>query len=142
TERPVYSFLPIRPYGFRFAVQGDFILASNREDILTDRPWNQWLRDAIPSLFMKAVELFKADDTLRTTYLAFVPSTAELTDPFFEAVPGSIVELLKETECILPASGRWAKPSDVLLASGPVRQLLTNDDGKKHLKKELINDAF
>lgn len=142
TERPVFSFLPIRPYGFRFAIQGDFILASSREDILTDRPWNQWLRDSIPSLFLKAVGLFKADEALRTTYLAFVPSAAEVTNPFFEAVPGSIVELLKETECILTASGRWAKPSEVVLASGPIRQLLTNDDIKKHLQKELINEAF
>jgi len=142
TERPVYSFLPIRPYGFRFAIQGDFILASSREDILTDRAWNQWLRDSIPSLFMKAVELFKADHILRTTYLAFVPSTAEVTDPFFDVVPGSIVELLKETECILSASGRWAKPSDVILASGRARQLLTNDDIKNHIQKELVNEAF
>lgn len=142
TERPVYSFLPIRPYGFRFAIQGDFILASSREDILTDRPWNQWLRDSISPLFLKAVELFKTDQALRTTYLAFLPSSTDVTDPFFETVPGNIVELLKETECILTASGRWAKPSEVLLASGTARQLFTNDDIKKHLQKELVHEAF
>jgi hypothetical protein len=141
-ERPVYSFLPIRPYGFRFAIQGDFILASSREDILTDRVWNQWLRDSIPSLFMSAVELFKADKTLRTTFLAVIPSSAQVTDPFFGIIPNKIIELLKENDCILTVSGQWAKPSEVLSAYGPVRELLTNDDIKTHVGKELVNEAF
>jgi hypothetical protein len=142
TERPVYSFLPIRPYGFRFAIQADFILASSREDILADRAWNHWLRDSIPSLFLEAVELFRADDNLRTSYLAFVPSATAVTDPFFEAIPSSIVEILKETECILTASGGWAKPSDVLLVSDPLRLLLSIEDVKEHLQKEFIAEAF
>lgn len=142
SERPIYSFLPIRSYGFRFAIQGDFILASSREDILTDRAWNQWLRDGISSLFLEAVESFKADDCLRTTFLSFVPSSTEVTDAFFNAIPANIIELLKKTECILTASGRWAKPSEVLIASRPVRDLLTNDDVKTHVHKELIDEDF
>ena len=142
TERPVYSFLPVRSYGFRFAIQGDFILASSREDILTDRAWNQWLRDSIPTLFLEAVELFKADDILRTTFLAFVPSSTEVTDTFFKAIPGNIVEILKKKECILAASGQWATPSEVLLASDSVRDLLTNDDVKTHVHKELVDKTF
>ena len=141
-ERPVYSFLPVRPCGFRFAIQADFILASSREDILADRPWNQWLRNSIAPLFLEAVELFKADDSLRTTYLAFVPTATQVTDAFFEDIPGTIVESLKQAECILTASGRWAKPSEVLLVGEQLRQLLTNDDVKDHLQKEFIDKTF
>jgi len=141
-EHSVYSFLPIRSFGFRFAIQADFILSSSREDILSDVPWNQWLRDRIPPLFLEAVELFKSDDYLRANYLAFVPSAKTVTDAFFEKIPGTITDLLKETDCILTASDRWAKPSDVLLASESIRSLLSNEEVKKHLNKEFIEKDF
>jgi hypothetical protein len=141
-ECPVYSFLPVRPYGFRFAIQADFILASSREDILTDRPWNQWLRDCIPSLFLDAVELFKADSTLRTNFFAFVPSATQVRDPFFQGIPGTIIELLKETECVLTASGRWALPSEVLVVTDALRELIPNEDVKAHLQKEFVAKDF
>jgi hypothetical protein len=40
-------------------VQADFILSSNRESILPNPPWNQWLRDQVALLFLQAVESFK-----------------------------------------------------------------------------------
>jgi hypothetical protein len=141
-EHSVYSFLPIRSFGFRFAIQADFILSSSREDILSDLAWNQWLRDAIPILFLEAVDLFKADDKLRTNYLTFVPSSEKVTDSFFKEIPGTIIDLLKETDCIQTASDRWAKPSDVLLASESIRSLLSNEEVKKHLNKEFIEKDF
>lgn len=35
-----FAFLPIRSYGLGFVLQSDFILASSRQDVLEDRPWN------------------------------------------------------------------------------------------------------
>ena len=55
-QQQVFAFLPLRSYGFRFIVQGDFELPSSREDVNSDSPWNQWLREEIPSLFMTALE--------------------------------------------------------------------------------------
>ena len=141
-ERPVYAFLPIRPYGFRFAIQADVILASGREDIHADRPWNQWLRDLVPPLFLQAVESFKADAGLRTTFLAYVPSPDQVMDAFFHEVPDAIVGLLQESEYILTASGRWVKPAEALRASDAVRQLLTNEEIDRHLQKELVHESF
>jgi len=46
----------LRSYGFRFIVQGDFDLPSSREDVNSDSPWNQWLREEIPSLFIETME--------------------------------------------------------------------------------------
>jgi len=32
-------------------------LPSSREDVNSDSPWNQWLREEIPSLFVEAMEM-------------------------------------------------------------------------------------
>ena len=108
-ERSVFAFLPIRQYGFRFAIQADFILTSSREDVREELTWNQWLRDCIAPLFANAVSIFKKDAGLRTNFLAYVPSAKYVTDDFFKSVPDAIIETLKESECILEA---LTKPLD------------------------------
>lgn len=55
----VFAFLPLRSYGFRFIVQGDFDLPSSREDVNSDSAWNQWLREEIPSLFVDTMDRLK-----------------------------------------------------------------------------------
>ena len=55
----MFAFLPLRSYGFHFIVQGDFDLPSSREDVNSNSVWNQWLREEIPALFLKAIENFK-----------------------------------------------------------------------------------
>lgn len=55
-HQQVFAFLPLRSYGFRFIVQGDFDLPSSREDVNSDSPWNQWLREEIPFLFIETME--------------------------------------------------------------------------------------
>lgn len=57
----MFAFLPLRSYGFRFIVQGDFDLPSSREDVNANSAWNQWLREEIPSLFMKSIDSFKVN---------------------------------------------------------------------------------
>lgn len=58
-HQQVFAFLPLRSYGFRFIVQGDFDLPSSREDVNRDSAWNQWIRDEIPQLFLHAIEKIK-----------------------------------------------------------------------------------
>lgn len=55
---PVFSFLPVQPYGFRCILQADFLLTSGREAI-TDAVWNQWLVAQVPEVFLRAVETAK-----------------------------------------------------------------------------------
>ena len=52
----MFAFLPLRSYGFRFIVQGDFDLPSSRECVTSDSPWNQWLREQVPGLFLQALQ--------------------------------------------------------------------------------------
>nr|XP_040245866.2 uncharacterized protein LOC109784829 [Aegilops tauschii subsp. strangulata] len=51
----VYAFLPTKMVtNFPFIIQADFLLASSREAILFDSPWNKGILECIPSAFMNA----------------------------------------------------------------------------------------
>jgi hypothetical protein len=140
-ERHVYAYLPVRPYGFRFLVQADFILSSNRESILANRPWNQWLRDQVALLFLRAVESFKQDQGgLRTTFLAYVPEQKP-TDPF-DCTRGQIIDGLRETACILSAPGQWAVPAETVLDSFGLRPLIGDDDIRRLLQRDYVDASF
>lgn len=54
----MFAYLPLRSYGFRFIIQGDFEVPSSREDVDSDKSWNQWLREEIPQLFIDALSVF------------------------------------------------------------------------------------
>ncbi|MFS7985609.1 hypothetical protein Hanom_Chr11g01000481 [Helianthus anomalus] len=54
----VFAFLPLRTYGLKFIIQGEFILPSSREEVDGDSPWNQWLLSELPDLFVSAERSF------------------------------------------------------------------------------------
>lgn len=119
----VFAFLPIRQMGFKFSIQGDFILSASREEILTDRPWNQFLRDQIATVFSSAVEVFKKSEGLALSYLKYVPDEHEVVDPFFRTVRKSIIAKLSGVECLRSASGVWKRPGELLRAEKAFRAL-------------------
>ncbi len=52
----VFAFLPVHHgTGFPFAINADFILTANREEII-DNQWNVWIRDRIPEVLANAIE--------------------------------------------------------------------------------------
>ncbi|RVW28240.1 hypothetical protein CK203_083671 [Vitis vinifera] len=59
-QQPVFAFLPLRTYGLKFILQGDFVLPSSREEVDGDSPWNQWLLSEFPGLFVTAERSFCA----------------------------------------------------------------------------------
>ena len=67
-QQPVFAFLPLRSYGFRFIIQADFDVPSSREDVDKDSAWNQWLRQEIANLFVQAFDEFK----VTKRYLNFI----------------------------------------------------------------------
>nr|BBJ35446.1 Stvbi protein [Oryza sativa Indica Group] len=51
----VYAFLPTEMVtNFPFIIQADFLLASSREAILFDSPWNKGILECVPSAFLNA----------------------------------------------------------------------------------------
>ncbi|BFZ19889.1 hypothetical protein BsWGS_22929 [Bradybaena similaris] len=125
SKLPVFAFLPLRSYGFRFIVQGDFDVPSSREDVDRDSSWNQWLRNEIHVLFVEALEAFKARPDLSPIkaliwYLQFVPLEGEVMD-FFKPVATKILALLRAKECMPILTGdkaavQWKMPSKTVIA--------------------------
>lgn len=119
----VFAFLPIRQFGFKFSIQADFILSSSREDILTDRAWNKLLREGISVAFKMSLAAFQASDALAFTYLTYLPSEGEISDPFFRSLTDSIVARLAQTECLPSEGGHWKFPRELRIAEKRFREL-------------------
>lgn len=122
----VFAYLPIRQCGFKFSLQADFILSSSREEILTDRPWNKRLRNAIAIAFRHSIERFKKTDSLAFSYLKFVPAESEVVDPFFRPVVDQLVRALSESESLPAASGSWRMPGELRYGHQPFRELFSS----------------
>lgn len=135
----VCAFLPVRDYGFRFLIQGDFLLSSNREDVHKSPVWNKRVRDEVSKAFMSALSVFKTDPLLSLTFLQYVPRKGDVTDIFFAGAAEKIVEDLKSTECILSASGAWLRPKDVIIADEEFKALFPNEDLKRILGLEYLS---
>lgn len=123
-----FAFLPIRKFGFRFCIQSDFLLSSNREDIHTESLWNRRLRDSIAAAFIQAVDEIKESRPLSLSYLNFLPAEGEINESFFKPVVGQIKNRLGSIKCIPSASGEWRKPSEILLAKSEFKDLFDSVD--------------
>lgn len=97
----------------QFVIQADFLTASNREDILTDREWNRVIRDAIPAAFLDAVSDLQQRPTLLFTWLRYIP--LHIVDSFFNPVHASLISLLKQSHIIVCQDGKSRQPSEVLI---------------------------
>ncbi|WP_322008008.1 DUF3883 domain-containing protein [Paraburkholderia tropica] len=126
--KEVFAFLPIRNFGFRFYIQGDFLLSSSREDILESREWNRHLRDSIAPVFVKAIEEFKESPTVVAGYLNYLPEADEITHEFFKPVLGQLISVLAETECVPGATGVWRKPADVMITPPGFSDLVSPEE--------------
>ncbi|KAI8291522.1 hypothetical protein K4K60_001608 [Colletotrichum sp. SAR11_57] len=67
----VFAFLPVRPAGFNFVIQADFVTNANRQDILKDSRRNIGLLHAVGEAFVTAAIDFQAHETLRYRLLLF-----------------------------------------------------------------------
>lgn len=144
-KQNIFAYLPIRSFGFKFIIQADFLMPPSRQDIHkdeSDKSWNKWLRDNIASLFLKAVEEFKQDEKLQTTYYNYIPLKDEITDEFFLPVVKGIQNKLFEAQCILTESKSWLKPTEVFRADNDIRNLIQNDDLKRFFDKEYISSEI
>lgn len=123
----VFAFLPTEfNTGLPFLVNADFILNFNRERILEDRKWNQWLRDQIAPTFVKAFLAILLENEWKATACKFIPVEMELTtgSDFFLPVVKNINQMLRELPCILTDKGLPALPKDVVYPGSVARELV------------------
>ncbi|KAF5736629.1 hypothetical protein HS088_TW14G00776 [Tripterygium wilfordii] len=150
--QPVFAFLPLRTYGLKFILQGDFLLPSSREEVDGDSPWNQWLLSEFPGLFVNAQRSFCALPCFKenlgkamAAYLSFVPLVGEVHG-FFSSLPRMIISKLRMSNCLLlegkdnqwvpPCKGLrgWNKQALALLPDGLLQEHL----GLGFLHKDII----
>ncbi len=123
----VFAYLPVAQLGFKFPFHADFILNASREAVLSDRPWNKRLRDAVAEAFVEALPSFKKLEPLAFSYLKFLPGESDVSDTFFSPVRASIVEHLSAVESLPSASSLWSKPSALRAADEKFRVLFPSD---------------
>ncbi|KAG0460585.1 hypothetical protein HPP92_020882 [Vanilla planifolia] len=133
--QPVFAFLPLRNYGLKFILQGDFVLPSSREEVDGDSAWNQWLLSEFPSLFVSAEQFFcslpyfqKCPGKAVNIYMSFVPLVGEVHG-FFSQLPHMITSLLRLSKCLLQESSdlTWILPCRALRGWNEQVRLLLSD---------------
>lgn len=147
-QQPVFSFLPLRTYGLKFILQGDFILPSSREEVDGDNAWNQWLLSEFPALFVSAERSFCAlpcfcDNPGKavTVYMRYVPLVGEVHG-FFSRLPHMIISKLRMSNCLLleGQNMQWVPPCRVLRGwNDQARILLPEDLLQQHLGLGYMN---
>ncbi|KAL8772821.1 MAG: hypothetical protein Q9209_002166 [Squamulea sp. 1 TL-2023] len=114
----VHNFLPIRSYGFKFILQADFQLTSNREAIDESSRRNCTIRDIVPAAFLSAVQLLNKSKDDCLTWLQYLPGPSTLQD-FFASV--DINGHLSNKNILFSHSGRLMKPSDLIYVPSKFR---------------------
>ncbi|KAL3003470.1 hypothetical protein AAZX31_08G108800 [Glycine max] len=141
-QQPVFAFLPLRTYGLKFILQGDFVLPSSREEVDGDSPWNQWLLSEYPNLFVRAQREFCELPCFRSepgkglsAFMSFVPLVGEVHG-FFSSLPRLIISKLRMMNCLLVDgdNNEWAPPCKVLRGwTEQVRNLIPDNMLLEHL---------
>ncbi|KAJ3566247.1 hypothetical protein NPX13_g7209 [Xylaria arbuscula] len=69
----LFVFLPVRPVGFNFLIQADFVTDANRQDVVQDSLRNLGLVQAVADAFIKAILQFCKHDSLRFQWMRYLP---------------------------------------------------------------------
>ncbi|MFS7913843.1 putative histidine kinase/HSP90-like ATPase superfamily [Helianthus anomalus] len=156
-DQHVFAFLPLRAYGLKFIIQGDFVLPCSREEVDADSPWNQWLLSEFPNLFVSAQVSFcrlpgfnKCLGKAVSVFLSFVPLVGEVHG-FFAQLPRMIILKLCTSNCLLleGENDKWVLPCRVLRNWNEQARILLPDSliykhlGLGYLNKEIVlSDAL
>ena len=138
----IFAFLPVKKCGFSFVIQANFLLTSDREDILQDSQWNRWLLSNIPDAMFKALEEFKRDEDLKLTFFKYFSPPEEIGDEFFNPLMHQAFQVFSNVECILTESGSWRRPCEVYYAEEDLKALIPNDELRSNFGKEYVADTF
>jgi len=77
--QPLFAYLPLRSYGFRFILQADFEIPVTRQEILHDNIWNEWLKSEMVQLLPSAYEQFQSLPDFLTSSLPQLEINSHVT---------------------------------------------------------------
>ncbi|KFY37775.1 hypothetical protein V494_04632 [Pseudogymnoascus sp. VKM F-4513 (FW-928)] len=94
----VFAFLPVRPVGFKFIIQADFVTEANRQDVVTDSLRNKDIIDGISHAFIKAVSQFCEHETLKYQWMRYLPDkTGKDFSPLWLSLVNKIADAVNES---------------------------------------------
>ncbi|GJS11643.1 histidine kinase-like ATPase, C-terminal domain-containing protein [Tanacetum coccineum] len=147
-QQYVFAFLPLRTYGLKFLIQGDFVLPSSREEVDGDSPWNQFLLSEFPNLFVSSQKSFCSLPGFKdfsgkgiSVFMSYVPLPGEVHG-FFSSLPRMIISKLCTSNCLLleDENEKWVPPCRVLRNwNEQVRTLLPDSLIQNHLGLGYLN---
>lgn len=97
----VFVYLPVRPVGFKFIIQADFVTDASRQDVVRDSRRNFALLDGVAAAFAKATLQFCEQDGLRLQWMRYLPyRNDENWGPFWRYLIDKIAHHLRRTRVI------------------------------------------
>jgi|GEM_PF-6647461 len=137
--RDLFAFLPVKDSGFRFLAHADFVLATSREAIREDIPWNIRLRDALGDCLAEAILECRSCSPPGATALRVLTDPKTVVDPFLRGVLLHAITLLGEEECVPTIGGKWVRPGDAILTdSDGLWRLVSEADAASLLAKTYV----
>ncbi|KAG1699535.1 hypothetical protein DVH05_012945 [Phytophthora capsici] len=140
----VFCYLPLRSYGFRFILQGDFEIPSSREAITNGSEWNEWLVSKFPQVVRSAVSSYvstvQKDQVAAISHLiSLLPIENEVQAPFRTIIP-EIMRELRQVKWLVDASGELCRPAE-LIDGGDAKEAL-EALGEEALGKRFLHPAL
>jgi hypothetical protein len=142
-ECNVFNFLPINDYNFRFLIQADFILTSNRESVDESKPWNEWVRDKVIESIKKSF-LALQNTGLWTEYLNYLPRGNEISEDFFEPISDELSEWIYKNKVVPIFDGkkpRWVKPDSICFHNKTVIKIYGAEFIQKKTKYRFLHPS-
>ncbi|CAF4060287.1 unnamed protein product [Rotaria magnacalcarata] len=167
--QPVFAYLPLCSYGFRFILQADFEVPANRQEILHDNLWNEWLKSEMTCLLSLAYYQFQQLHELLVSskvntqinnqvtpiemikyFLKFFPLQNE-SKPFFNKFVDKSIQLLRGI-IKLPISQQnesgqtvidWISPSQCVIVQDQfIRKILSQDLLLSHFNSYYVHEEL
>lgn len=114
-SRSLFAFLPVKDSGLRFLAHADFVLATSRETLREDLPWNQRLRDALGQCLAEAVLACRSGPTPGATALRCLSDPKQIRDPFLCQILEQAIDRLSHEECVPIRGNKWVRPGDAIV---------------------------
>jgi hypothetical protein len=126
----LFVFLPVRPVGFKFLIQADFVTDASRQDVVGDSLRNSQLVDSVADTFIKAVLQFCEHDTLRFQWMRYLPEKKSKNNNQWRGLWLSLVESIE----------RRLGQTPVLFSRDSLSPRLFSD--LRRLQVNILNDEF
>lgn len=166
--QPLFAYLPLRSYSFRFILQADFEITADRQEVLRDNVWNEWLRKEMVKLIPKAYESFKNLPTLLAScpidvqqhlqtldsiqtlkyFIKMIPIRNDV-DPYFNSfVDRSLQGLMGRIQLPIirdetKKTIEWISPSQcVIVRDAFIRQIFSSDLLRIHFNQYYLDEQF